>query len=679
MASPVDSGMLKDSTKTKGNMPRSGSGSGSMPTKKITRVAVPRGGAEKVTAPAARLQARVTKQEKKGGMSVKTALAKATERWEQLADARKKFETEPAAKKTGGRFELSSTPMESLKSAKERRYRECLKEIETACAEQGISLSLKGLPGPSEIRIAIAGKQQGTRPSPAKHSSMVAASKSAVAPATYGGGERSAATKRKRTDLDDDIACAKRAKLGVLAEEEVGGTEKVVVPKGVKRKSEAVDAEDESGAKKARTEPARVDPGKSTSKAAKKPSPRKTEHQKMAPKSASQSKKLGDEAAGSDSVMGEVKGEGKTADEVKVKKIGDGKRSGEENVKTETKDDGTKPTGAYRHDSECFSIAVIQLLVAALDGKDLDEVLGPVNGNVALDVDTDTACQLNKGMKLSARSMDDVPRTVRKAVKALGDHAKIGLKNKLRQILHDLRDDQTSKAVSLYSFQTLFAVGSVDDQERSHLDGRTQQDSFEFFQKLMNVLCDGDDATASDALKSLFEVSTTTSCICNAGNVKDATPQPKAMYHTVIVPADKAADGQAHDLQRLINDSMQNETERVCSECTEPLVEVIKVTSESEYVILHLSRAKFADNVSFKAQTEVAMLPAAGVSFGDSQYDLAAAVMHRGNTPNLGHYTTYRKHAGEWWLLNDNKVTKKLPTDSEESKSTMLLLKKRQS
>ncbi|KAK5676265.1 hypothetical protein LTS10_011077 [Elasticomyces elasticus] len=872
MAGPVDPEMLKDSTKTKGNT-RSGSGSGSMPTKKITRVAVPRSGAEKVTAPAAKPQGRVTKQEKKGGMSVKTALAKATERWEQLADARKKLETEPAAKKTGGRFELSSTPIESLKSAKERRYRECLKEIETACAEQGISLSLKGLPGPSEIRIAIAGKQQATRASPAKHSSAVSAPKSAMAPSknTSAGRQRgsteSSTAGRRNLNRTKESSFATKMTTGKVREKQIATAEKKSdqlaadrvlqnrlaeelvmienmtvqqtgpcktvrealdrVATGWSIYQQACQARDKSqgvlSANLLRTPMLRKAPktphgdfmdltarklisyhkvinevealcvthGSSLqfrNEVSKAPRPKhiqmrlekeaavweeRERRQRFASRSAmlttsskvvaaaparygasesTTSKKrknesIGDEtssakrsklSASAEDVLGEaeravvmssVHGKRKAEEDadsdsgrVKVQKTESArtelakkklksavretkKASGTSRVQTtkrknnrpvvhdpvakQAKQDGKPPRGLHNHDQGCFCIGVLQVLDAAVNGRDLDTILGSLGDTEKYGAADDLVKRLKQGAKLKNLRHNDPEAKLRAGVKASTvDDAK-QVRDHLHDVLNKLRDDGTPGAISSFLLQMAFAYGAAGTEagslsEREVLSGKTQEDCVEFYQKLQDVLCEGFDEMA-EAWGSLFQVSTTTNDVCVNGCAQDTIPESvTSSDHDITVASSKDP---SQDLQTLFDDSLKSVSEQTCTKCDkgQPLMKEKALTETNENLVVRVGRVGYdsATGHASKSTTKVVLPLAEGIRVGTQQYDIVATIMHNGKSGERGHYTVFRKVGQEWYFVNDDEVMcveeKSVGDDTSAGHSAMLLLKRRQS
>ncbi|KAG0643397.1 hypothetical protein HOY80DRAFT_431844 [Tuber brumale] len=58
-------------------------------------------------------------------------------------------------------------------------------------------------------------------------------------------------------------------------------------------------------------------------------------------------------------------------------------------------------------------------------------------------------------------------------------------------------------------------------------------------------------------------------------------------------------------------------------------------------------------------------------------YDLYAVVVHQGTGANFGHYVAYTKHQEEWWLLDDDRITKVPPEAVAKSKAYLLFYKRR--
>ncbi|RPA97414.1 cysteine proteinase [Choiromyces venosus 120613-1] len=59
-------------------------------------------------------------------------------------------------------------------------------------------------------------------------------------------------------------------------------------------------------------------------------------------------------------------------------------------------------------------------------------------------------------------------------------------------------------------------------------------------------------------------------------------------------------------------------------------------------------------------------------------YDLYAVVVHQGTGANFGHYVAYTKHQAEWWLLDDDRITKVSPEAVAKSKAYLLFYKRRE-
>ncbi|TKA68947.1 hypothetical protein B0A55_08238 [Friedmanniomyces simplex] len=355
-----------------------------------------------------------------------------------------------------------------------------------------------------------------------------------------------------------------------------------------------------------------------------------------------------------------------------------------------------EPRGLYNHHLACFSNVVIQLLAAALNGKDLEPLLGALEGVETYDVSPLHVRLLNGGTTTKTRHLGAMKTKLRAQIQShVGDDAR-SVRGQLHDFLSKLCGRTTSGAVSPFFLQMAFAYGAAgttsgDLSRRENMSGDSQEDSLQFYQKLLNVLSDGQDPTAMDALKSLFEIRTASTDVCQNGCVKDeaTTSAPNvSISHEVIVPAAAAVNGQPQGLQTLLDESTRSSTEQVCSKCGEHAVtKVTSFTALPEQMVVEVHRGAF-DGEKMKPSkptTEVVLPVVAGVQLGGQQHDIVAAVMHQGETTFSGHYTVYRKHGGDWYLINDQVAMQvsgdfvKDDSEHETGHSAMLLLKKRQS
>jgi len=78
-------------------------------------------------------------------------------------------------------------------------------------------------------------------------------------------------------------------------------------------------------------------------------------------------------------------------------------------------------------------------------------------------------------------------------------------------------------------------------------------------------------------------------------------------------------------------------------------------------------------NKIFRKDTEVVLQDP--LTLRDHKYSLQVVVVHRGATPRRGHYHTYYKHKGQWYLQDDNKVAEKIrPEDVQDQGKDIYIL-----
>ncbi|KAK0927367.1 hypothetical protein LTR91_003825 [Friedmanniomyces endolithicus] len=658
----------------------------------------------------------------------KATMERVAARWEQFAKAAETLEAEERAKEDGtvkapkwSRFQPSTTAAESREAKTRRDYRKELDKLEKQCSGRAIDLLFPGLPSLENVQGTLtAARQESTEARIVKAFSLPGKKRALDAP-------------------DDDGPATKRAKTGPPAMEHGNAGEKA--PAAMHReekmpsKSNWINSLRGAGHQKNLQMMAgakgRVESVASSVSALAKRADGERDLKQMLEKERLVAKKLAD-----DQLAAKEKADAeREAAEVKkaheVKEAAEAKATNEEAARAEsvkqaaileemgrtqkrstkrpaedTIDDGHRskrakrtdgePWRLYNHHLACFSNVVLQLLAAALEGKDLTSLLGALKDVETFGVSSLHVNILNVGTKTKSRDMGKMKAALRAAIQRdMGDDAE-RVRSHLHDVLHRLRDRNASVAVAPFSLQMAFAYGgtgtkSGDLSLREEMSGDTQEDSVEFFQKLMNVLCEAGDPTATDRLRSLFEVITTSTDVCTDGCIVDkgmtSTPEV-SVSHELFVPETTPVNGTSHDLQTLLANSMTSSTEQVCSKCkTGAVSKVKKFATLPEQLVVEIRRASFDRTTGEQAKitTEVVLPLDAGLQLAEQQYDVVAAVMHRGQNTHSGHYTVYRKQGAEWYLMDDEEATKVLPENvKDESEhgtghSAMVLLKRRQS
>ena len=65
------------------------------------------------------------------------------------------------------------------------------------------------------------------------------------------------------------------------------------------------------------------------------------------------------------------------------------------------------------------------------------------------------------------------------------------------------------------------------------------------------------------------------------------------------------------------------------------------------------------------------------VNVNGTKYTIHGAIVHQGSTVNIGHYVTYLKQDGSWFLHNDDKPTQKVELKQIDNRQTYVLIAKK--
>ncbi|KAK5691010.1 ATP-dependent DNA helicase srs2 [Elasticomyces elasticus] len=352
----------------------------------------------------------------------------------------------------------------------------------------------------------------------------------------------------------------------------------------------------------------------------------------------------------------------------------------------------------------CFSNSVIQVLDGILEGKDLDQVFGPVQ-----DVNFPGITQGDLNLIASAGSRSTRSVKVKKAmllqsIREAGVDANTNVKNQLRKVLEELRYGASSQPVAAFLMLMVMAFEPASENEteesvaaRESMSGETQQDCFEYYQALLDKLCDGSNANNGNSLADLVEISNTNNDICSNGCDLDQSPDvAKTNFHILrIEPVEKeklgtatAPEGekqkQPFSLQARIDSSMKSTSDQICTKCgTGQIEKEIVVTATPENLIIKVDRVGYNKKTKqpIKHMGPVKLPEDGKVTFADREYQLSAVVFHNGETPHEGHYRVCRKYGKYWQRISDGEVTAVKPgfmtnTANTAGQCAMLLLKR---
>ncbi|GAB7325771.1 hypothetical protein MBLNU13_g09862t1 [Cladosporium sp. NU13] len=327
-------------------------------------------------------------------------------------------------------------------------------------------------------------------------------------------------------------------------------------------------------------------------------------------------------------------------------------------------------SGLLNNSNQCFSNSVIQFIDAALDGHDVDTVLGPVESvapftQPPLQKSDSFSAPKTRGAKKGAKKPEskmskarafihDRIEKVRKSDK-LKELRTLSPRLHLRVLLHRMRQYKSKaqpEKVTGYLFQQILAYGD-EDASRQHLDGRDQQDCYEYFDALLNGIKynSGEDPTDEESaekpaiIDSLFDFKSETASLCSNESCKHkgAVKEETNSAYTITAPEEKAT---LMDLLEESNVSPLDPVDMPCPKCGGPLQRVTEFTEMADNFVLHVNRvANHETGEKIKTAIELPFQP---IELCGKEYVLNAIIRHRGNTVQAGHYSIFRKRSRDW-------------------------------
>jgi ubiquitin C-terminal hydrolase len=246
-----------------------------------------------------------------------------------------------------------------------------------------------------------------------------------------------------------------------------------------------------------------------------------------------------------------------------------------------------------------------------------------------------------------------------KAAKVAGETEKVSAVKHLRELLakmHAEYNTQTGKTINPKMFQLAVAYGAAEDAIRNAMDGTVQQDAFEYYQLLLNILLEDSSLANEEAFRAQFEIETETHDKCTACNHKSEPRIATNNYHGIDIPLKSKLD-EWDTTSDLFAKSLYSPKEGECDKCKKTeLQSQTSFTRLPENIFVKLNRTRFGKNEATKVETSV---PYAETIFPQiksnkpERYELFAVVMHEGATIEKGHYTIYRQQNGHWFWLDD--------------------------
>ena len=316
-----------------------------------------------------------------------------------------------------------------------------------------------------------------------------------------------------------------------------------------------------------------------------------------------------------------------------------------------TGDHVPKSTRLRNGSQACFSNVIVQLLDAGLGGHDIDALLGEVK-----DFEPFSSTTGRKLIELI------------KAAAVAGETEKLSAVKHLRELLaktHAEYNAQTGKLVDPKVFRLAVAYGAAEDAMRNDMDGTIQQDAFEYYQMLLNILLEDRSLANEEAFRAQFEIETEIRDKCTACKHKSDPRIAINNYHGINVLVEGDSNFDEWDMtDDLFAKSLHSPKEGECDECNKAKLEsVTEFTKLPENLVIKLNRTRFANNKATKVETIVryaeTIFPRIKFDNEDGykigQYELSAVVMHEGHTIENGHYTIYRQQDGRWFWLDDGR------------------------
>lgn len=361
-------------------------------------------------------------------------------------------------------------------------------------------------------------------------------------------------------------------------------------------------------------------------------------------------------------------------------------------------------TGLVNNGFQCFANATLQFFDAAMDGHDLDLLLGndvsisPFSIPALTSEDREKPSDINayKKGKQSRTKIGRIKASMRdniKSLRKLGKLKEICQRKHLRALLSQMRGSKGTaqpKSLSPMVFHHVLAFGGANESKvNNHLDGTSQEDCLEYFGALMSAATSAtveeSGATPEDSattLKNLFDIKSETTTSCNNPSCGQDIAVRAETSNYVSVPVWESKKNL--ELMDLLDASKTSYWEdRKCPKCGEKtLVDVTELKELGDNLVVHINRVDGSD----KLQTKVE-LPLQPIKICGKEYILNAVVKHQGLTVEFGHYTVLRRRSPEWmtdekslWYLIDDSNVESIKTSDVRDHwagghSAMLLFK----
>lgn len=354
-------------------------------------------------------------------------------------------------------------------------------------------------------------------------------------------------------------------------------------------------------------------------------------------------------------------------------------------------------SGLLNNSNQCFSNSVIQFVDAALDGHEVDTVLGPVESTAPFtspDLTKDDGFwESKRGAKSKLSKLrSSIHGTIKKVQKSKKLRA-LSPRKHLRALIHRLRqykDKAQSEKVTGFVFQQILAHGEAGGY-REHLDGGSQEDCYEYFVALLDGIKSnsGDESGDEESeqkqaiIDGFFEFKSETASLCSNESCdhKAAVQKETNSAHTISAPEKQAA------LTDLLEETNVSQLDSPCPKCGGAVQRVTEFTELADNFVLHINRVDPKDRR--KKRNTAIELPFQPIDIGGRQFVLNAIIRHKGPSVDAGHYTIDRKRSRDWatdihgnsswYRIDDEKIStieaKTIKDSGRKGQCSMLLFK----
>ncbi|KAK4508699.1 hypothetical protein PRZ48_002438 [Zasmidium cellare] len=337
-----------------------------------------------------------------------------------------------------------------------------------------------------------------------------------------------------------------------------------------------------------------------------------------------------------------------------------------------TNGDGQSPRGLLNPHNACFANSAIQALNAVLTDEQVETLRG--DGDLSL-----FGVPYKKLMQTTdqpGKEPAGIPELRSNISMTAAMYGNVKVAPYLGQLLIDLRNGASHKSkknegekfVSPVLFQQVFSYGCGESDARLRFRCSTQEDAQEYMMAVIDAVIEEGHAFMRD----FFKITKTITKKCTACGLESVGEQadmavsvtPTKGTNTVQEAESKTQLRLAEVLHGRLNETTRPK-EYKCEKCgtSDAREDISSVTKLSDHIVVHVERSGSEKRKNeaaarmFKDETAIEWA-AEGTQFqfDDAQYEVAAAIRHKGDKPTAGHYEAFVKQNGTWNQLDDKNV-----------------------